>query len=211
MRRIASFLATAGVSPNAISIFGMFAAGGACAALVSTGEGGLQDRVLYLAALAGVQLRLLSNLLDGMVAIEGHRQSATGELYNDVPDRVSDSLILLGAGYAANSSPTLGWAAALLAMFVTYIRVLGAACGVGSNFGGPMAKPHRMAALSAVCAWMAVTPESWRPTLPAILDSPRPGPVWIVLAAICLGCVVTAIRRLAWIAGRLREARGAPR
>jgi len=39
------------------------------------------------------------NLLDGMVAIEGGLKTPAGELFNDVPDRISDPLILVGAGY----------------------------------------------------------------------------------------------------------------
>ena len=50
-----------------------------------------------------------------MVAVEGGFRTKTGELFNEFPDRVSDTLVLLGAGYAgAPYGPTLGWAAALL-------------------------------------------------------------------------------------------------
>ena len=42
----------------------------------------------------GVQLRLLCNLLDGMVAVEQGKQTPFGVLYNEMPDRVSDSALL---------------------------------------------------------------------------------------------------------------------
>lgn len=41
---------------------------------------------LILAALS-IQARLLCNLFDGMVAVEGGKKTPAGELFNDVPDR----------------------------------------------------------------------------------------------------------------------------
>lgn len=101
----------------------------------------------YLACAAGVQLRLLCNLLDGMVAVEGGRKSPVGALYNEVPDRIADSLFLVALGYAIGL-PWVGWLAALAAAVTAYIRVLGGTLGLGQDFRGPMAKPHRMAALT---------------------------------------------------------------
>ena len=72
--------------------------------------------VLFLAA-ACIQLRLLCNLFDGMVAVEGGFKTKSGEIYNELPDRVADVLILAGAGYAMPSSEwlhSLGWLAAVL-------------------------------------------------------------------------------------------------
>src|SRR5438105_2817615 len=46
--------------------------------------------LLYLTAAGCIQLRLLCNLLDGMVAIEGGFRSRSGEVFNELPDRVSD-------------------------------------------------------------------------------------------------------------------------
>ena len=106
-----------------------------------------------------VQLRLLCNLLDGMVAIEHGQQSPTGPLYNEVPDRVADTLFLVAAGYLA-LSPTWGWAAALAAMFTAYIRAFGASLGQAHNFSGPMAKPHRMATLTLALLVYALYPEA---------------------------------------------------
>src|SRR5690348_14657426 len=94
-------LAAGGVSPNAISIASLFAGAGAGLALAATAhlEDGWQ-RLAWLAAAGLIQVRLLSNLLDGMVAVECGRASPVGELYNEVPDRISDAAVLIGAGYA---------------------------------------------------------------------------------------------------------------
>jgi phosphatidylglycerophosphate synthase len=147
--RLAQWLARAGVQPNHISLASVAAAGVAGACLL-TGY--------PLIAAVFIQLRLLCNLLDGMVAIEGGMRSAAGEIYNDLPDRLSDALILLAAGYSLTwpgFAVELGWAASLLAVMTAYVRVLGGACGLPQDFRGPMAKPHRMAVLTAGCilAW----------------------------------------------------------
>ncbi len=62
-------------------------------------------RLTWLLAAALVQLRLLANMFDGMVAVETNTASPVGELFNEVPDRVSDAAILVGLGYAAGGTP----------------------------------------------------------------------------------------------------------
>ena len=88
-------------------------------------------------------LRLLCNLFDGMVAVEGGKQSAIGSLYNEFPDHVADSLLIVGLGYAIGQSD-LGWFAALAAALTAYVRVFGGSLGLTQSFMGPMAKQHRM-------------------------------------------------------------------
>jgi len=143
-RRIASQLARSSITPNQISVFSIaFAALGAWA-LVDTRP------LALVGAAVCVQLRLLCNLVDGMVAIEGGKQSAVGALYNEFPDRIADSVLLVALGYAA-FVPWLGWLAALLAALTAYVRATGGALGFAQDFRGPMAKPQRMAALTLAC------------------------------------------------------------
>ena len=87
-----------------------------------------------------------------MVAVEGGKKSAVGGIYNEFPDRLSDTLIIVGAGVAGASwiSLTLGLLAALFAIFTAYTRVLGGAIGTDQYFTGPMAKQHRMAFLTVI-------------------------------------------------------------
>ena len=102
----------------------------------------------WLLAAACVQLRLVCNLLDGMVAIEGGKKSSVGAIYNEFPDRIADTLFLVPLGYAAGV-PWLGWACALLAALTAYVRVFGGSLGLAQDFSGVMAKQRRMAALTA--------------------------------------------------------------
>jgi len=152
---LARMLTRAGVAPNAISMASLvFAvAAGLCLAWTARSEG-LVRPMLFLAAAACIQIRLLCNMLDGLVAVEGGKRTVFGEIFNDMPDRFADVAILVGAGYSiANYSwgHELGWLAATLAVITAYIRLLGGSMGVTQYFLGPMAKPHRMALLTGAC------------------------------------------------------------
>ncbi len=152
---LAGMLAHAGVSPNAISLASIgFAALAGLALVLTSAVGAALQPLLWLIAAAGIQLRLLCNLLDGMVAVEGGRGSKSGEVFNDAPDRLADAVILVAAGYALPWPAwggALGWAAALLAVLTAYVRLLGRALGLPQDFCGPMAKQHRMAVLTVAC------------------------------------------------------------
>ena len=94
--------------------------------------------VLWVGGAVLTALRIFANTLDGLVAVEHDRASPEGLLYNEAPDRVSDSLLLIGAGYAHGSVPELGYLAACVALFVAYVRILGRVAGAPSDFSGPM-------------------------------------------------------------------------
>jgi len=115
-RRLAHALAGLGVHPNAISLAGLgFALLGAWA-LGAAVTPGVAGRALgSLAAAVAIPLRLLMNLLDGMVAEERGGPSRAGELFNEVPDRIADAVLLIAAGWAslAPVGRALGWIAAL--------------------------------------------------------------------------------------------------
>ena len=198
----ASWLTRQRVQPNTISLASVAFAALAGGCLVLSGLDLPLPRGLLLLLAAGmIQLRLVCNLLDGMVAIEGGLKTPSGELYNDVPDRISDPLILVGAGYGIVWGVwgiTLGWLAAVLAILTAYVRVLGVSAGTQHYFLGPMAKQHRMAALTAACVAGA---------LEAILLQPYTGwSVGIALVVIVMGSAATVVRRLRRIAADL-EAR----
>jgi phosphatidylglycerophosphate synthase len=234
MARLARAVARAGITPNQVSVAGMVfgIAAGVCLAatgvLAHASAGAPADaaasaapslgppsdwplRLLFLLAAACIQLRLVCNLIDGMVAVEGGQRSAVGALYNEAPDRVSDAAGLVGAGYALSGLPWLGWLAALLAVTTAYVRMLGKAEGAGNDFRGPMAKPQRMALLTAACAALALLPTSWRQgfegALASVVGEPAPGVMAVALALIALGSAWTCALRLRRAARVLRDQR----
>jgi phosphatidylglycerophosphate synthase len=155
---VAAGLARAGVRPNIISLASALFAGGAGVCLVLAGKAtGQFQPWLLLAAAALIQIRLLCNLFDGMVAIEGGFKTKSGEIFNELPDRFADAFIFVGAGYAGLGwAPALGWLCAVLAVLTAYVRTLGASAGASQHFCGPMAKQHRMAVMTLACLASAV-------------------------------------------------------
>ena len=131
--RIAKGLATRGISPNHISQASMvFAAIAGLAFWLSGSSSGVLYALCLVVAALGCQFRLLCNLFDGMVAVEGGQGAADGPFWNEAPDRVADALILVGMGLGTGN-PALGWAAATLAVGTAYIRELGSAQGLGAG------------------------------------------------------------------------------
>jgi phosphatidylglycerophosphate synthase len=192
-------LASGNVSPDAISIAGMSACiiGGIALGLTSI----VDYRILWLIGAVGAQLRLTANMLDGMVAIASSRTSKTGELYNEVPDRLSDAAVFIGAGYAWGGNVTLGYVATILAIFTAYVRAAGKIAGAPNEFCGPMAKQHRMLVITLICVYAVVTPRSWQTI--AFKDS-QIGLMTLGLVVIVVGCLITVVRRLSRIAHVLK-------
>jgi phosphatidylglycerophosphate synthase len=151
----------------------VFAALAGSCFLLLRGSGPALRIGLYLGAAAVIQLRLLCNLLDGLLAVEWGRGGRSGLVFNDLPDRFSDIAILVPAGYSLTWvawGPELGWSAGLLAVLTAYVRLLGGSAGLPQDFSGPMAKPHRMAVVTVACLLGALSWHLrwrwWRPVLP---------------------------------------------
>jgi len=153
-KALTTALVKSGVTPNFISFTSIIWAtlAGLCfyAIAIATSPG---DRVmLCIGAALFCQLRLLANMMDGMVAVEGGKGGPDGPVWNELPDRFADIAVLVGAGYAVATlglaSASLGWAAALAAVMTAYVREVGRGAGAPADFSGPMAKPHRMFAMT---------------------------------------------------------------
>jgi phosphatidylglycerophosphate synthase len=151
-----------------------------------------------LTAAVAIQLRLLCNMLDGLLAVEGGFKSRLGDLYNEIPDRIADVAILIGAGYGARALPfgeVLGWAAALLAVMTAYLRVLAGSLGAQQLFIGPMAKQHRMFVITVGCLAAAVEQAS--------LGTVRA--LWLSVVVVVAGSIITFCRRLIRLASELNS------
>lgn len=188
-RRFSAALAGSSVTPNQISMLSIgFAAAGAAALLAWPGWPGL------VLCAVGIQGRLICNLLDGMVAMEGGKKSALGAVYNEFPDRVADSVFIVALGYAI-AQPSLGWAGALAAALTAYVRVFGGSLGLPQDFRGPMAKQHRMAVLTIAC-------------LGGAIESAVHGTQWLLVAAawiIVAGSALTCATRTRAMARLLQQ------
>jgi phosphatidylglycerophosphate synthase len=197
-RALAGRLARAGVRPNAVSVAGVAWAVLAAAALYVSADLAASVRaVALLLAAVAIQLRLLCNMLDGMLAVEEGLKTKIGDIFNELPDRLSDVVILVGAGYSIRfvaGGPALGWAAALAAVLTAYVRLLGGSLGTTQYFIGPMAKQHRMFTLTLGVLASAAEGTLGMPAR-AMMAS---------LAVIVVGSVVTAGRRTARILAELR-------
>jgi hypothetical protein len=86
----------------------------------------------------------------------------------------------------------LGYAAAFAAVFTAYVRVAARSVGAPSDFGGPMAKPMRMAILIVCCAYLGFTPDTWHPQFGAS----GYGLMALALVVITLGSVITCVVRV---------------
>jgi len=187
-QRFAGALARSSITPNQISVASVLFAGIGAALLVwsPTVPG------LLLCAVC-VQLRLICNLLDGMVAMEGGKASAVGKIYNEFPDRVADSVLIVALGYAC-AMPWIGWLGALLAALTAYVRVFGGSLGFAQDFRGPFAKQQRMATLTIAC--IAGAAEAyWHPQRDALLAA---------AVLIAFGALLTCITRTLAIAKQLQ-------
>lgn len=187
------------MTPNQVSLLSMIFAGAAAYPLMLSNQ--INDvpnsTICLVSAAAFVGMRLYCNLIDGMMAIEGGKITKSGAIFNEMPDRVSDSLILLALGYACGPGfVELGWLAALIAMATAYIRVFGGSCGLPQDFGGPMAKQHRMFAVIAAC--LICSAET---ILHASNYSLR-----IALVAIIAGSILTCARRILKMMRQLENA-----
>ncbi|MES2705589.1 MAG: CDP-alcohol phosphatidyltransferase family protein [Verrucomicrobiota bacterium] len=188
-------------TPNTVSVLSVvFAALGAVCLYFAPREAcaGCQV-VLWLGAVLGIQMRLVCNLMDGLLAVEGGLKSAVGDLYNEVPDRIADVLLFTAAGYGAANwhswAVDAGWAAAAGSVGTAYARALGAGLTGKQDFRGPFAKQHRMAALTLACVAGAAEY--------ALNGSGHTLPV--VLAVVAVGTLITSARRLLGTAAVLRS------
>jgi len=187
--------------PNSISVLSILfaAAAGACFLLLNRIESVLGQALVCFIIACCIELRLLCNLMDGMVAVEGGARSASGEVFNELPDRISDILVLIPIGYAIPSFPAareLSWLAGLLALITAYVRALGGSLGMPQDFSGPMAKPQRMAAIAV--ASLA--------SLVEIALHHRGNVLYAALIVVAVGSIVTVIRRtvrlIRWLEAR---------
>jgi phosphatidylglycerophosphate synthase len=132
---------------------------------------------------------LLCKLLDGMVAIEGGKSTATGALFNEIPDRLADPLFLVLLGHASGYR-WLGWLAALIAVLTAYVCI---ALGQPQDFRGILAKQRPMAVLTVALLVQAIVDALWGSRV-----SPLAAAIIVVIdgLVICICRTIRIARRL---------------
>jgi phosphatidylglycerophosphate synthase len=191
------FCLRAGIDADAISYFSIIA--GALAALCFW-QSARHPTLLILAPLF-CALRLWCNMLDGMVALAAGQTGGRGEVLNDLPDRISDVLIFVGAAHSGWMHPLFGYWAAIMSLGTAYVGMLGQAVGAQREFSGSMSKPWRMVALG-LGAWLTYLLFRWNGgdvifVGLTILD-------WTCVVVIA-GCLQTSVQRLSRIFGALKS------
>lgn len=200
-RALAASLVRQGFTPNQISVSSaVLSTAGAACLFLSARDSGWREIALLLTAAVCIQLRLVCNLLDGLMAVEGGLKTKSGEIFNEFPDRVADVFLLVAAGYSVRfdcaGAIELGFLCAIVSVTTAYVRVFGGSAGLPQDFSGPMAKQQRMAVLTCACILSAA--ES------AFHFGHRV--MWLALLLIFIGSLITIARRTQRIA-RLLEAR----
>jgi phosphatidylglycerophosphate synthase len=155
-RGTVQFCVDRGIHPDAVSYASIVAAAAAAVCFWQAQAWA----ALLIPAVLFCYLRLWLNMLDGMVALASGKASRKGEIVNDLPDRVSDVIIFVGAGYSGLCHPMGGYWAAIFALLVAYVGTTGQAIGVQREFSGLMSKPFRMVALNAG-AWLTLALLWW--------------------------------------------------
>jgi len=140
-----------GIHPNWVSYSSIAASAGAGLCFWRAGA----VPALLIPAVVLCYVRLWLNMLDGMVALASGKASRLGEIVNELPDRISDVLIFVGVAHSGLCHPLSGYWAAILALLVAYVGILGQAVGTARQFGGLMTKPWRMVTLH-IGAWITL-------------------------------------------------------
>jgi phosphatidylglycerophosphate synthase len=189
-RSVSRTLLQMGVKPNQVSGASVLFAIGVPLCLLTQN---LPSAWAWLGAATCIQLRLLCNLMDGMLAVEGGLKTPHGDLYNEFPDRLADVIILAALGYAGGDEVTklLGWLAASGSVMTACIRMQGASLISTHDFQGPQAKPHRMAVATTACLMMGIGVNA-----PVIAAS---------LGFMVAGIALTIVKRLRTLSRALHE------
>lgn len=192
LRRLTLFLMRLGITGEIVVVSGMILGILAGAAFMGTGETSRPD-IFWAAALIMCALRIFCIKLDYQFRPLASSQYHDEVFFSELPERVSDAMTLIGFGFAANSNPWLGLAAALAAIFSAYISSIAFSRGAGRKtaFSGPMNRVNRLIILVITSSLMIFGISNER------LATPIPE---VALWVIVIGCAATVLIR--WI--RLR-------
>jgi CDP-diacylglycerol--glycerol-3-phosphate 3-phosphatidyltransferase len=179
LRPLATRLAAAGVTANAVTLLAMALSLAIGLLLAIFQPGG----AAYLALPIWLFLRMALNAIDGMLAREHGQKSTLGAYLNELTDVISDAALYLPfafvAPFGALSVGLVIWLAAVSEM----AGALGPMVGASRRYEGPMGKSDRAFVFGALGLWLGLAGQ-----LPAWL-------AWL-MPAIALLMVVNIINRV---------------
>ncbi|MDA7922209.1 hypothetical protein N9B73_10670 [Verrucomicrobiales bacterium] len=187
-RRAALHLVSVGISREWVAIFGMVLGIFAGLSFFVTHEIP-SPHWFWLLGMIFCLLRISTIQIVGFLATSSSKELSEDEFFNELPERVSDAVTLIGFGFAVYSSPWLGLAAALGAIFSAYVRSMGQTMGANDKEAsrGPMTRTHRLILISISSLLMicSMSYEQFRTPIPQIA-------LWTIV----IGCGATIALRL---------------
>lgn len=151
---------------------------------------GAEPRLL-LVAVPVVGLRLALNALDGMLARQTGTASPTGELLNELGDRLGDLLLLGGLVLAGHADLRLGAVVIGVVALPAMVGITSRAAGGERRYDGPLSKPDRMVGLGVTAVLAQLVAPSTAVTL--------------YLALLAVGVPLTALLRYRRAYAQLRR------
>ena len=134
-----------GLTPNAVSVLALLAAGSAGASFFLAGE----EPLLYLLGGAFVLLNGVLDVLDGTLARELDASSPAGDLLDHVLDRYADLALIAGLAGGIDE-PVLGFAAVTGVLMTSYLGTQAEAVGLDRVYGGFLGRAIRLALTGGV-------------------------------------------------------------
>ena len=187
-RRTALYLVGVGVSREWVASLGMVLGILAGLSFFVTSEMPA-PQWFWLLGMVFCLLRIGTIQIVGFLSSNTSRSLSEDEFFNELPERVSDAVTLIGFGFAVYSSPWLGLGAALSAIFSAYVRSMGQTMGADEKDSsrGPMTRTHRLILISITSLLMicGISYEGFKTPIPQIA-------LWTII----IGCFATIALRL---------------
>lgn len=149
-----------------------------------------EKKLLLMLIIILLFLRIALNALDGMIAKETGRARPEGELLNELLDRASDVVIILGLGFSPLTHIQIACITIPMVLISSYTGILGKALIKKRQYGGIMGKADRTILLMIFCLVQLVMPNTKSVNL-FLFD--------YALILILIGAVITTFQRIAAI------------
>lgn len=178
-----------GVSSEAVAICGMVLGILAGISFMATSEE-VHQVLFWTLGGSACLLRIFCIQLHNALKHPSRDREAEDVFFEELPERVSDAVTLIGLGFATQSNSWLGLAAALGAIFSAYVRSFGVARGADEKATriGPMTRSHRLTLVlvTSIMMTIGVSPaDELGVTIPQA-----------ALGLIIIGCTATILIRL---------------